>query len=289
VPASFYLNIVATGFLTGLVYGLMALGLSVIFGVVRVVNFAHGELTVAAMFAAFFLSAATGLDPIVVLPVVAAGLFVIGYQLQRWIINPFIGRPEHEQFVLLVAVSMIVLNALLLAFGPDARHANLGYAYDSFEVGPLLLDKVRVYAAVVAVLLACLLFLFFRFTLAGKAIRAAADNLIGAEVIGLDVKRLYQVTFGIGAACVGAAGSLLILVLDAVPALAPQFTMLAFIIVIIGGLGSMSGALIGGVLIGVSEAVSGFLFSSSMKSMVSFALLILVLLLRPQGIMGRRA
>jgi branched-chain amino acid transport system permease protein len=289
MPLSFYLNIVATGLLTGLVYGLMALGLSVIFGVVRVVNFAHGELTVAAMFACFFLSTASGLDPVVVLPVVAGGLFLLGYALQRFLINPFIGRPEHEQFVLLVAVSMIVLNALLLAFGPDARHVNLPYAYDSFELGPLLLDKVRVYAAASAVLLAVALFAYFRFTLWGKAIRAAADNLVGAQVIGLDIKRLYQVTFGLGTACVGAAGSLLVLILDATPGLSPQLTMLAFIIVIIGGLGSMSGALVGGVLIGVSEAVSGILFASSMKSMVSFALLILVLLLRPQGIMGRRA
>ncbi len=289
MPASFYVNIVLTGVLAGLVYGLMALGLSVIFGVVRVVNFAHGELTVAAMFAAFFLATGTGLDPLIVLPVVAGGLFLVGYELQRWVINPFIGRPEHEQFVLLVAVSMIVLNALLLAFGPDARHVNLPYAYDSFELGPILLDKVRVYAAGMAVLLAALLFAYFRFTLWGKAIRAAADNLTGAMVIGLDIRRLYQATFGLGAACVGAAGALLILILDATPALAPQFTMLAFVIVIIGGLGSMSGALVGGVLIGVSEAISGFLFSSSMKSMVSFGLLIVVLLFRPQGIMGRRA
>jgi branched-chain amino acid transport system permease protein len=289
MPLSFYLNILATGFLTGLVYGLMALGLSVIFGVVRVVNFAHGELTVAAMFAAFFLATLTRLDPLVVLPVVAGGLFLVGYALQRWLINPFIGRPEHEQFVLLVAVSMIVLNGLLFAFGPDARHVNLPYAYDSFEVGPLLLDKVRVYAALMAIALALILFATFRFTLWGKAIRAAADNLTGAQVIGLDIKHLYQVSFGLGTACVGAAGTLLVLVMDATPALSPQLTLLAFVIVIIGGLGSMSGALVGGVLIGVSEAVAGLLFSSSMKSMVSFGLLILVLLLRPQGIMGKRA
>jgi branched-chain amino acid transport system permease protein len=282
-------NVVVQGVLTGLVYGLMALGLSVIFGVVRVVNFAHGEFAVIAMYAAFVLFSALGLDPLVAMLPIAAAFFVIGYALQAVLINPFVGRPEHEQFILLVGLAIIIVNALLMIFGPDARPANLSYAFDSYLVGPLIIDKVRIYAAVAALAVAIVLFAFFRYTRTGTAIRACADNLTGAAVVGLDVKRLYALTFGIGLACVGAAGSLMVTIADAAPGLASAYTLLAFTIVIIGGLGSMAGALIGGVLIGVSEALAGFLVAPAMKSMFSFALLIIVLVFRPQGLMGRRA
>jgi len=282
-------NVVVQGVLTGLVYGLMALGLSVIFGVVRVVNFAHGEFTVVAMYAAFVLFSALGLDPIVAMLPIAAAFFVIGYALQAALINPFVGRAEHEQFILLVGVAIIVVNALLMIFGPDSRPANLSYAFDSYLLGPLIVDKVRLYAAGAALAVAALLFAFFRYTRMGTAIRACADNLEGASVVGLNVKRLYALTFGLGLACVGAAGALMVTIADAAPSLAPAYTLLAFIIVIVGGLGSMAGALIGGVLIGVSEALAGFLVAPSMKSMFSFALLIIVLVFRPQGLMGRRA
>jgi branched-chain amino acid transport system permease protein len=286
---SIYLNVVIQGVLTGLVYGLMALGLSVIFGVVRVVNFAHGEFAVAAMYAAFLLFRALGLDPLITMLPIAAGFFVIGFALQATLINSFVGRPEHDQFILLVGIAMIVLNTLLMLFGPDAKAANLPYAFDSYAIGPVFIDKVRIYSAVAALALATGLFCFFRYTATGTAIRACADNLIGAAVVGLDVKRLYAITFGIGLACVGAAGALTVTIADAAPSLGPAYTLLAFIIVIVGGLGSMAGALVGGVLIGVSEAFSGFLIEPSMKSMFSFALLIAVLVLRPRGLMGRRA
>lgn len=288
LPLDFYLNIVAAGVLTGLVYGLMALGLSVIFGVIRVVNFAHGEMAVVAMYAAFVLFRSFGIDPLISMLPIAAGLFVLGALLQAALINPFITRPEHEQFILLVGVAIILVNVLLMIYGPDARHADVAYGYDSFEVGLLLLDKVRVYAALAALAAAVALFLFFRYTRTGIAIRACADNLVGAAVVGLDVKKLYALTFGIGSACVGAAGALTILLTDATPMLAPQYTLLAFTIVIIGGLGSPTGALVGGVLIGVSEALAGFFIMPSMKAMFSFGLLILVLLFRPQGLFGRR-
>ena len=286
---SIILNVFVEGLLTGLIYGLMALGLSVIFGVVRVVNFAHGELVVLAMYAAFLLSSRLGLDPLIAVLPIAAAFFGGGYLLQSALINPFVGRAEHEQFILLVGLGMVVINGLLMIFGPDARPIDLSYALDSYEVGPLLVDKARLLAAGAAVLVAAVLLAFFRLTATGTAIRACADNLTGAAVVGLDVKRLYALTFGIGLACVGAAGALLVTIADVRPALASSFTLLAFIIVIVGGLGSMSGALLGGVLIGVSEALEGFFFEPSMKSMFSFALLILVLVLRPQGLMGRRA
>ena len=289
MPAEIYLNVAIGGLLTGLVYGLMALGLSVIFGVVRVVNFAHGELMTVAMYAATLLFAKFEIDPFLAIAPVAVVFFALGYALQAGLINPFITRPEHSQFMLLVAVGMILINGLLMAFGPDARSVQVDYQLESFEVGEILIDKARLYAAGVAVLTALALYSFFRFSLTGKAIRACADNHFAARVVGLDVKHLNALTFGLGAVCVAVAGCALTLLIDVTPSLGPYYTLLAFVIVIVGGLGSMIGALVGGVLIGVSEALAGLLIAPSAKSMLSFGLLILVLLIRPQGLFGRKS
>lgn len=288
MPLEVYLNVAIGGVLTGLVYGLMALGLSVIFGVVRVVNFAHGEMMTIAMFLAVVLCAGLHLDPLILLIPIAAVLFVFGYVLQRGLINPFVTRPEHSQFLLLVALAIIITNTLLIIFGPDARSVQTAYGFASFQVGPVVVDAAKVYAGAAAILFAAALFAFFRFTLLGTAIRACADNHTGALVVGLNVNQLYALTFGLGAACVGAAGTMLTLLIDATPMLGPSYTLLAFIIVITGGLGSPLGALLGGVLIGVTEALAGLLFTPSAKSMFAFAILVLVLLFRPQGILGKR-
>jgi len=289
VPADVYLNVAVGGVLTGLVYGLMALGLSVIFGVMRVVNFAHGEMMTIAMYIAVTLFTAFHLDPLIMLVPIAAVLFAFGYVLQVRLINPFITRPDTSQFLLLVAVAIIIVNTLLIAFGPDARTVQASYAYDSFQLGSLIVDATKLYAGLAAIVVAIALFAFFQYSQIGTAIRACADNYTGALVVGLDVKHLYALTFGIGAACVGAAGVMLVLIVDVTPALGPAYTLLAFVIVITGGLGSMPGALVGGVLIGLTEAMAGLLFTPSAKSMFSFAVLVLVLLFRPQGIMGKRA
>lgn len=289
MPADIYLNVAVSGLLTGLVYGLMALGLSVIFGVVRVVNFAHGEMMTIAMYLAVALFATYKLDPLVMMVPIAAVLFALGYLMQRGLISPFINRPEHSQFMLLVAIALIMVNGLLIVFGPDAKGVQTSYSYDSFMVGRLIVDATKVYAGAAAVAVAAALFAFFRLTLVGKAIRACADNYAGALVVGLNVKSLYALTFGIGAACVGAAGAMMAVLVDVTPPLGPAYTLLAFVIVITGGLGSMPGALLGGLLIGVTEALGGLFFTPSAKSMFAFALLVLVLLFRPQGIMGKRA
>jgi branched-chain amino acid transport system permease protein len=283
-----YLNVVVAGILTGLVYGLMALGLSVIFGVVRVVNFAHGEMMSIAMYVAVVLFASFGLDPLLMLVPIAAVMFAFGYLLQAGLINPFITRPEHSQFLLVVALAIIIVNALLIVFGPDARTVQTSYAYDSFALGPVLVDASKAYAGGAAIAFAAALFAFFRYSRVGTAIRACADNYTGALVIGLNVKRLYALTFGLGAACVGAAGCMMTLIVDVTPIIGPTYTLLAFVIVITGGLGSMAGALLGGILIGLTEAVAGLMFTPSAKSMFAFAILVLVLLFRPQGLLGQR-
>ncbi len=289
MPADIYLNVAIGGILTGLVYGLMALGLSVIFGVVRVVNFAHGEMMTVAMYIAVTLFSAFHLDPLVMMVPIAAVMFAFGYVLQARLINPFVTRPDYMQFLLLVAIAIIIVNGLLIIYGPDARNVQTTYGYDSFQFGRLIIDATKLYAALAAIAVAGSLFGFFQYTRLGTAIRACADNYTGALVVGLDVKHLYAFTFGLGAACVGAAGCMLLLIFDVTPTAGPTYTLLAFVIVITGGLGSMPGALLGGVLIGFTEAMAGLLFTPSAKSMFAFAILVLVLLFRPQGIMGKRA
>jgi branched-chain amino acid transport system permease protein len=283
-----FLNVCLTGLLTGLLYGLMALGLSAIFGVIRVVNFAHGDMLVVAMYATLLLANAAGLHPLASLPVVALGLFALGYCLQRFFVNRFLDQTEHVQFLLLLGVAMVLTNGSLMAFGPDAQSVQVPESFDSYEVGPFMVDKVRVIAAVVAGLVAAALWAFFKMTTTGKAIRACADNRLGAQVVGLNVPHLYAVTFGVGAACLGVTGALLLMMADVTPHMSTDYTLLAFIIVIVGGLGSFGGALLGGVLVGLSEAMSGFLVAPSLKTLFSFALLILILLARPQGILGKR-
>ena len=207
MPAEIYLNVAVGGMLTGLVYGLMALGLSVIFGVVRVVNFAHGEMMTIAMYIALVLFTALGLDPLVMLVPIAAVLFAFGYVLQAGADQPFITRPEHSQFMLLIAIAIIIVNVLLIMFGPDARSVQTSYGFDSFQVGAAdrrcdegLCRRRGAGGRRRAVRLLPL-------HDAGTAIRACADNYTGALIVGLDVKRLYALTFGLGAACVGAAGA----------------------------------------------------------------------------------
>ena len=280
-------NVIVSGVLTGLVYGLM--GLSVIFGVARVVNFAHGEIMTVAMYLAVVSFGFLDLDPFLAAVPIAAVFFAFGYIFHATVLHRFITRPEHSQFMLLLAVAVITTNALLIIFGPDARNVHLDFLLESIEVGPLLVDRGKLYAALVACGASAALFLFFRFSKTGTAIRACADNWLGAKVVGLDLQRLYSTAFGLGCGSVAIAGCMMILLIDLTPNAGPAYTLLAFVIVIVGGLGSMSGALAGGVLIGVSEAMAGLFIAPSAKGMFSFALLILVLLLRPRGLLGSKS
>ncbi|MBX9620015.1 MAG: branched-chain amino acid ABC transporter permease [Hyphomicrobiales bacterium] len=280
-------SVIVQGVLTGLVYGLMALGLSVIFGIVRVVNFAHGEFAVLAMYIAYLLFFWLKLDPFLAALPIAALFFGVGYLLQRALINSFVARAEHDQFILMVGLAIVLVNGCLMIFGPEARHAELSYSLDSWLAGPLIIDAVRVYAALGSLVVALMLLAFFRLTDTGTAIRACADNRLGAAIVGLDTRRLYALTFGLGLACVGAAGAMQTAIIDPNPSLAPGMTLLAFTVVIVGGLGSLTGALFAGILIGVAEALSSLVMAPSMKSMASFAVLVLVLVMRPQGLFGK--
>jgi branched-chain amino acid transport system permease protein len=287
VPTEIYFNVAISGLLTGLIYGLSALGLSVIFGVIRIVNFAHGEIMVLGMFFTVVASRHLGIDPLLAVPFMAAILFCFGYLLQDWVVRRVAHLHDYFQFLLMAAVAVMLIAVCLMLFGPQAQGVNVPYALDSFSVGPLIIDKVRLYAGIVALLGSGAMFAFFKYTDTGKAIRACGDNYTGALVVGLNVRHYFALTFAIGCACLGAAGAIMVMIVDVHPYLGPPYTLLAFIIVILGGMGSLPGALLGGILIGMSEALAGILLQPSLKSAFSFGILILVLLFRPQGLLGK--
>ncbi len=284
-----YLNVIAGGILIGIVYALIALGLTIIFGVMRIVNFAHGEMVVIGMYVGYGIWSVTKIPPWMIAPVAALILFVLGYALQRSIVNAFIERPQHAQFILFISFALIITGLHLVLFGPDSRPIEMIESMQSYSIGPLRLDVVRSQAALMALALIAGLILFLRRSMFGRSIRAAADNLIGAQVIGIRIRNVYSVTAGIGMACAGAAGALVAPMFDTQPFLATDFTLIAFIIVIVGGLGSLTGALLGGVIIGLSEALAALVFSPALKTVFSYALLTIVLIWRPNGLFGEQS
>jgi branched-chain amino acid transport system permease protein len=286
--SALYLNVLASGALIGVVYALIALGLTIIFGVMRIVNFAHGEMVVIGMYVGYGMWLATQWPPWSLAPFAALVLFLLGYALQRGIVNAFIDRPQHAQFILFIALALIITGLHLVLFGPDPRSVQVADSLRSYVVGPFRLDVVRTQAALGALVMIGALLLFLQRSTLGRSIRAAADNLVGAQVIGIRIRQVYAVTAGIGMACAGAAGALISPMFDAQPFLATDFTLIAFIIVIVGGLGSLTGALVGGVLIGLAEAVAAVVVSPALKTTFSYGLLVLVLLLRPNGLFGER-
>lgn len=281
-----YLNVLATGVLNGLIYALIAIGLTIIFGVMKVVNFAHGEIVVMGMYLGFWCFELLGMSPLATTPIAAVVMFAFGYLLQRGLVNRFVARPQHVQFILFIAFALMITGVHVISFGPDPRGIFSLAGFATYEVGGLRVDATRLQAAAGALALMLVLFLFLRHSRTGSQIRAAADNRTGAEVIGVPINHVFAVTAGIGMACAGAAGALVSPLFDTNPFLAVEFTLLGFIVVIVGGLGSLTGALVGGVLIGVAEGLAALVLSPSLKSMFSYALLALVLFLRPQGLFG---
>ena len=286
MSVAFYLNSVMGGLLTGLVYGLAALGLALIFNVVRVVNLAHGGMMVAGIYGATALAAARGTDPLLALPAVAAALFLAGFALQRLLIARTGTAAEPVRLLLMLGVGLMAMGGPALLSG-RAGHSppHLPSAADALGFGPFLVDRLELRAALVAMMVTALLVFFFNISRTGKAIRACADSPAGARVVGLDLPRLHALAFGLGAAVTGAAGCLLAQLVELRPGLAADCLLSGLIIVLIGGLGSVGGALLGGILVGVADALAAALLGPELRTLFGYGLLLLVLLLRPRGLL----
>jgi branched-chain amino acid transport system permease protein len=280
---------ILNGLMTGAVYALVALGLTLIYGVLHIINFAHGALLTAAMFAAFFAYKLLGLDPYVAVVFLTPLFFALGYGLQRFVIGPAAHGEDRNILLVTLGLAVVIENALLFAFRADTRTINLPYAFDVVEVGNAFLAVPRVIAFAAVIVVALVLWLIMQWTDTGKAIRAVAKEKLGAELAGIDVAHIYAVTFGLGTACLAIAACLLIPTYYVNPSAGNAFVLIAFTVVVLGGMGSVTGALISGLFVGVVESLSSLYLGESLGQIGIFVMFIVVLLVRPSGLFGERA
>ena len=289
IPSTILIPAVLNGLMMGAVYALVALGLTLIYGVLHIINFAHGALLTAAMFAAYFAYSLLGLDPYAAAVLLTPLFFGLGYVLQRFVIGPASHGEERNVLLVTLGLAVVIENGLLYAFRADTRTVNLDYAFNVVDLGFAFIPVPRVIAFVVVLILALILWAVLSLTDTGKAIRAVAKEKLGAELTGIDVAHIYAVTFGLGTACLAIAACLLIPTYYVNPHAGNAFVLIAFTIVVLGGMGSVVGALLGGLFIGVVESLSGLYLGESLGQLGIFVIFILVLLLRPSGLFGERA
>ena len=280
------LQAVISGLLLGGVYGLVASGLTLIFGVLRIINFAHGAVMMLGMYATYWLFALAGVDPYLSIVITGPLFFLVGIAIQRLIIEPNRAAAEHNQLMLTLGLALVFENLALVLWQGDFRTVRVSYASLSFNIGDALVDVPKLIACGGAVVMALALFTFLRTTDVGKAIRSLAEEPEGAMLVGIDVARIRAVAFGLGSGCVAVAGALVTPFFYVAPDVAESFNIMAFVVVVLGGMGNFLGALAGGFIVGLAEALGATLLPGSLKQFVVFVIFVAVLLFRPSGLFG---
>ena len=280
---------VLNGITTGAVYALIALGLTLIYGVLHIINFAHGAALMVALYGVWWLRERWGIDPYAALVVMVPAMFVLGYVLQRFIINRASHGKDENILLVTLGLSIVLENLALLVFKSDTRTIETAYTLSTVEIGPAFIALPKLLAFAGALVVSLLLLLIVGKTDLGRAIRAVAKEKQGARLMGIDVDHVYAMCFGLGLACLGAAACFLMPAYYVNPQVGNGFVLVAFTIVVLGGMGSFAGALIGGLLIGVVESLGGLFLGESLGQVGIFLIFILVLLLRPQGLFGAKA
>lgn len=279
---------VLNGITTGAVYALIALGLTLIYGVLHIINFAHGASLMVALYGVYFLKEQLGIDPYLALPIMVPAMFALGYALQRGVINRASHGKDENILLVTLGLSIILENLALLFFKSDTRNIETAYTLTTVSVGPAMIALPKLVAFIGALVVSAVLLAVMRYTDLGRAIRAVAKEKHGARLMGIDVDHVYAMCFGIGLACLGAAACFLLPAYYVNPLVGSGFVLVAFTIVVLGGMGSFVGALVGGLLIGVVESIGGLYLGESLGQVGIFAIFIAVLLFRPQGLFGAR-
>ena len=280
-------QVLVSGVLLGGLYALMALGLALVWGVLNIVNLSHGALIMLGAYVTYFLFTGAHLDPFVALPITAVVLFVVGYVIERGILNYVIRGPMFNTLLITFGIEVVLTYLAQLAFSADFRAINPSYAGANFELAGVTIPLVQVVVFAVAIGLTIAMWLFLLHTRIGRGIRASAQNLVAARLYGVDPKRIYALTFGIGAALAGVTGGLYGTVSQINPYIGGPLTAKSFAIAIIGGLENPLGVIVGGLVLGIVESLTALYFGSTYRDVASFGVLLLVLILRPKGLLGR--
>lgn len=280
------LQLIVNGLLLGGIYALISIGLTLIFGVVRVINFAHGEFLMLSMYITYFSYTFLGMNPYLSLVVGVPLMFFTGMAIDQLIIRPLRDAPAYMQVFATVGLSIVLLNLALFLFTGDYQSIHMAFAEKTLRLGSLSLSYAKLVIFFSSILVSIGLFLLLQYTNIGKQIRAIAQDRMAAKLMGINLNRIYMLTFGIGTGLVAIAGGLILPVYYVFPSVGVYFVLTAFVVVVLGGMGNMVGALLGGFIIGIADSLSGYYIDPSLKEVVSFIIFLIVLLIRPSGLMG---
>ena len=286
MDATILLAAAINGLLIGGIYTLVASGLTLIYGVLHIINFAHGSMLMLAMFGVFFLLTKLGVDPYASLLVMVPAMFALGYLLYRGVIGRFSSGKDENILLITLGLSILIENLALMFFKGDTRTISVAYSDTMVELGPLLVSLPKIISFVAAMVLCAVLGLWMKRSDTGKAIRAVAKERMGARLVGIDVDRVFAISYGVGLATLGAAACLLMPIFYVSPTIGHVFVIVAFTVVVLGGMGSFLGAVVGGLIVGLTESFGGLFLGESLGQIGISLIFILILLLRPSGLFG---
>jgi branched-chain amino acid transport system permease protein len=283
------LQAIVSGFLLGGVYSLICVGLTLTFGVMRIINFAHGEFLMVAMYATYFFCVGFRAEPYTAIILVLPGLFLFGILIFHFLIRPIQSREPLNQMLLLVGLSLVLQNGALALFSPDTRAVQSSLLYSKVELGQVIIGLPMLIAFGVSIVITLALYWQLRFTELGRKIRAAASDRGAAELMGINVNRVNMLAFGIGIGCLGIAGPVMMPAYYVVPDIGTFFILIAFVVVVLGGLGNFVGAMLASFLVATTQSIGALFMPGSTAPVLPFLLFILVLLFKPEGLFARRA
>jgi branched-chain amino acid transport system permease protein len=282
------LQTLVNGFYLGGIFSLVAIGLTLVYGVMYLINFAHADFFMLGMYATFWFVTITGFDPYIAIPLVGIGFFIFGAIVYWGLIRRILNAQLMNQVMLTLGLSTLIIGIAQFLWRTDPKSISVPYSFVSLDLGGIIFNLPRTISLAASILLAVLLYLFMKKTRLGKAIRACAQSREAAQLVGINVQKIYMITFGIGIALAGIAGCLMMVFVPVNPNIGQSYAITAFVIVVLGTMGNFIGALIGGFIIGIAESFGGLFISGAMRQVVSMAIFVVILLLMPRGLFGGR-